>query len=354
MDFDKTIEDTYFKLLESFKQSSIYYIKKAGFYYVCNSSSQIIIIIASAASSALLAANSENRNIQHIALGFTSLTTILSSVQSLLKWTKRQRIFSKTSLEFENLANMVSIEIATPQEFRLPPHEFTSNILRYKMNVRRTHFDSLNDNEQSKQSISLAPNENPQQSVRYHQQSSVKPPTHPQPKSEPFSSITPPKPPSSDIYFSRPPRQHTTEPITRPEFREERMYDREEPSEATHAVYTDDESTTDSYPEMDEKHSSESEIVGGDLVLYDKAQPEEEVDVEEDYYNPEPHQYEQRSAERITGIAMDDTHYDNRTKRKDDSDVQLHIMSTCSSQIIDNEKYLPENKHKRNGDCLIC
>ena len=70
---------------------------------------------------------------------------MLSSIQVLFKFPKRQLVYSKSSLAHEQLSNVVSIEISKPVKLRYKPHEFTNFVLMRKMAIKRRLVNALND-----------------------------------------------------------------------------------------------------------------------------------------------------------------------------------------------------------------
>jgi hypothetical protein len=140
------ITKTYLYLLRGLKNTANEHSNKAAKYYVVNSITQIVIIVFSSISSALLTSNDNNTEvIRYVLLVLATTIAILSSIQALFKFPKRQLVYSKSSLSHEQLSNIVSIEISKPKKLRYQPHEFTNFILMKKMAIKRRLINALND-----------------------------------------------------------------------------------------------------------------------------------------------------------------------------------------------------------------
>ena len=137
---------TYLYLLRGLKNTADDYSNKAAKYNVINATTQIVIIVFSSISSALLSSSDNNTDvIRYVLLILTTTIAILSSVQALFKFPKRQLVYSKSSLAHEQLSNAVSIEISKPKKLRYKPHEFTNFVLMRKMAIKRRLVNALND-----------------------------------------------------------------------------------------------------------------------------------------------------------------------------------------------------------------
>ena len=130
------ITKTYLYVLRGLKNTANEQSNKAAKYYVVNSITQIVIIVFSSISSALLTSNDNNEVIRYVLLVLATTIAILSSVQALFKFPKRQLLYSKASLAHEQLSNVVSIEISKPKKLRYKPHEFTNFVLMRKMAIK--------------------------------------------------------------------------------------------------------------------------------------------------------------------------------------------------------------------------